>query len=107
MIVQRWSGQCVASSVSAPNLLIPMWAILFGALGWNFLEYGFTTEGGLVWGWIVCGVVFGRWRHRRSTPWPWVSRPPCRRPTARPASQSPSKWWLLYPLLAGSEPFSA
>lgn len=34
-----------------------MWVLLFGSLGWNFLEYGAFTDG-LVWGWIVCGVVF-------------------------------------------------
>jgi len=35
-----------------------MWAFLFGALGWNFLESGFGGHGGDVSGWIVCGVVF-------------------------------------------------
>ena len=36
------------------------WPALFLSLGWNFLEYGFTAGGeeGLVWGWIVPGVIF-------------------------------------------------
>ena len=43
--------------MGAPNLLVPMWGLLFGSLGWNFLEYG-AFAGELVWGWIICGVVF-------------------------------------------------
>jgi hypothetical protein len=36
------------------------WPALFLSLGWNFLEYGFTAGGeeGLVWGWIIPGVIF-------------------------------------------------
>jgi hypothetical protein len=58
MILSAMLGSAMALLVRAPNLLLPMWAALFGSLGWNFLEYGFTTDDGLVWGWIVCGVVF-------------------------------------------------
>jgi hypothetical protein len=58
MIICAMLGSGMALLVRAPNLLLPMWAALFGSLGWNFLEYGFTTDDGLVWGWIVCGVVF-------------------------------------------------
>jgi hypothetical protein len=58
MILSAMLGSGMALLVRAPNLLLPMWAALFGSLGWNFLEYGFTTDDGLVWGWIVCGVVF-------------------------------------------------
>ena len=58
MIIAAMVGSAVALSVSAPNLLVPMWAVLFGSLGWNFLEYGFGNEDFLVWGWIICGVVF-------------------------------------------------
>jgi len=43
--------------LSAPNLLVPMWTVLFGTLGWNFLDYGFRGDGA-VWGWVVCGVMF-------------------------------------------------
>lgn len=37
------------------------WPALFGALGYNFLEYGLNPPGdepGWAWGWLVCGVVF-------------------------------------------------
>ena len=50
-------GTVVASSVGAPNLLVPMWGVLFGSLGWNFLEFSFKGPD-IVWGWLVCGVVF-------------------------------------------------
>ncbi len=58
MILVTFAGSFVAISLKAPNLLVPMWTILFGSLGWNFLEYGFTDPSGSVAGWIVCGVVF-------------------------------------------------
>jgi hypothetical protein len=37
-----------------------MWTLLFGALGWNFLQLGLTPPRGVGGGgaWIVCGVVF-------------------------------------------------
>jgi hypothetical protein len=57
MIIAAMLGSAFAVWLSAPNLLLPMWVILFGTLGWNFLEYGFSDDG-VVWGWIVCGVVF-------------------------------------------------
>ncbi len=56
-ILATFAGNGVAVSLSAPNLIIPMWAILFGSLGWNFLEYGAVADG-IVWGWPVCGIVF-------------------------------------------------
>ena len=58
MILATFAGTFAAISLMAPNLLVPMWTILFGSLGWNFLEYGFTDPSGTVWGWVVCGVVF-------------------------------------------------
>lgn len=44
----------------AVPLFMLAWGALFGSLGWNFLEYGFDPpgDGGVVWGWLVCGVVF-------------------------------------------------
>jgi hypothetical protein len=38
-----------------------LWPALFLSLGWNFLQYAFdspTAGGGIVWGWLVCGVLF-------------------------------------------------
>lgn len=57
MIVAAFVGTAIGVGLGAPNLLVPMWAFLFGSLGWNFLEYGAFTDG-IVWGWLVCGVVF-------------------------------------------------
>lgn len=58
MLIAAMLGSAVATSASAPDLLLPMWGVLFGTLGWNFLEYGFRSGDGTVWGWIVPGVVF-------------------------------------------------
>lgn len=44
-----------AGPAGTPILLVPMWALLFGALGWNFWEFG-IADGSV--GAIVCGVVF-------------------------------------------------
>jgi hypothetical protein len=44
-----------------PKLVALAWPALFLALGWNFLEYAFDPpppDDGLVWGWLICGVVF-------------------------------------------------
>jgi hypothetical protein len=57
MLICAFVGTAAAVGVDAPDLLIPMWALLFGALGWNFLEYGLFS-GDVVWGWLVCGVLF-------------------------------------------------
>jgi len=57
LIIFSMIGTVSASTVGAPNLLVPMWGVLFGSLGWNFLEYAFKGPD-LVWGWLVCGVTF-------------------------------------------------
>ncbi|MGE5595806.1 MAG: SHOCT domain-containing protein [Hyphomicrobiales bacterium] len=44
-----------------PGFLALAWPALFLSLGWNFLEFGLNSpgpDGGLEWGWLVCGVVF-------------------------------------------------
>lgn len=41
------------------SLVFLAWPALFLSLGWNFLEYGFfPPEGGWIWSWLVCGVLF-------------------------------------------------
>lgn len=87
MLLTTFAGTAAAAFVRAPNLIVPMWAGLFGALGWNFLEYAFRGAG-VVPGWLVCGVMFwlmalpavvvmlaGLWRlagsEKRDTLW-WV-----------------------------------
>ena len=57
MIIGSMIGTATASSVGAPNLLLPMWGVLFGSLGWNFLEFAFKGPD-VVAGWVVCGVMF-------------------------------------------------
>jgi hypothetical protein len=57
MIVTAMLGSAIAAWLRAPTLLLPMWVLLFGSLGWNFLEYGVAGDG-TVWGWVVCGVIF-------------------------------------------------
>src|SRR5262245_30275868 len=44
-----------------PKLVALAWPALFLTLGWNFLEYAFDPpppDTGIVWGWLICGVVF-------------------------------------------------
>ncbi len=57
MLISAMVGSAAAMSINAPNLLIPMWAVLFGSLGWNFLEYAFKGPD-IVWAWLFCGVLF-------------------------------------------------
>ena len=42
MVLATLVAAGLALSVGAPTLLLPMWALLFGSLGWNFLEYAFV-----------------------------------------------------------------
>ena len=47
--------------VGGPWAALPLlaWPALFGSLGWNFLEYGFTFQPGeVIWGWVIPGVIF-------------------------------------------------
>jgi hypothetical protein len=57
LLIFSMIGTVSASTVGAPNLLVPMWGGLFGSLGWNFLEYAFKGPD-VVWSWLVCGVMF-------------------------------------------------
>jgi hypothetical protein len=44
-----------------PSFASLLWPALFLSLGWNFLEFAFDppdTGGGVVWGWLICGIVF-------------------------------------------------
>jgi hypothetical protein len=56
LLICMFVGSGVGMAIGAPALLLPMWALLFTSLGWNFLEYGFTD--GVEVGNIVCGVLF-------------------------------------------------
>jgi hypothetical protein len=50
-----------AFNAIGPNLTLLAWPALFISLGWNFLEYAFSPpdgSSGIVWGWLICGVLF-------------------------------------------------
>jgi hypothetical protein len=53
-------GLVTAAALSAPQPIFAGWALLFGALGWNFIDYAFNADpsGALVTSWLVCGIVF-------------------------------------------------
>lgn len=53
-------GLFVAATLSAPQPIFAGWALLFGALGWNFVDYTFNADpsGRIVASWLVCGIVF-------------------------------------------------
>jgi Short C-terminal domain len=57
-----WAGARLGGAWAGLPLLA--WPALFLSLGWNFLEYGISPpedlapEGGLIWGWLLPGVVF-------------------------------------------------
>jgi hypothetical protein len=56
MLIAMFVGSGVGMSIGAPALLLPMWALLFTSLGWNFFEFGLTD--GIDVGFAVCGVLF-------------------------------------------------
>jgi hypothetical protein len=56
MLIAMFVGAGFGSTIGAPPLLLPMWALLFTSLGWNFLEFGFGDDLNI--GFIVCGVMF-------------------------------------------------
>lgn len=50
----------IAATISAPQPIFPAWALLFGALGWNFIDFAFNADpsGNILGSWLVCGIVF-------------------------------------------------
>jgi hypothetical protein len=57
MVATAMAGSAAAPAAKAPNLLLPMWGLLFGSLGWNFLDAAVAGPS-LDWSSLVCGVVF-------------------------------------------------
>ena len=54
-----WKGAQIGGPFA--GLVALAWPALFISLGWNFLEYGLWPpgdEGGIVWGWLIPGVIF-------------------------------------------------
>lgn len=68
MIGSLWGGIILAGVYvwqtfrnKVPSFTGLLWPALFLSLGWNFLEYAFNppgTGGGVVWGWLICGILF-------------------------------------------------
>lgn len=59
VLLTAWKGDKLGGGAGYAVFLA--WPALFGALGYNFLEYGSNPPGdgpGWAWGWLVCGVVF-------------------------------------------------
>jgi hypothetical protein len=60
-LIGLWMYAAASSRLPGPRLTLLAWSALFLSLGWNFWEYGLNPPDGsegVVWGWIICGVVF-------------------------------------------------
>ena len=57
LLLATFAASGLALWIRAPTLLLLMWFLLFGSLGWNFLEYAFA-EDDIVMGWLIPGVMF-------------------------------------------------
>lgn len=60
-IILVFAYAVIAARWNVPSLVILAWSALFLSLGWNFFDYAFNPPGsthGVVWGWLLCGVVF-------------------------------------------------
>jgi hypothetical protein len=92
MLITAMAGSAAALSINAPNLLIPMWGALFGSLGWNFLEFA-VKGNGIVWGWLVCGVVF--WLMAAPAVYAiLVALKNAVLPPSTPSPDAGSRWWV-------------
>jgi fermentation-respiration switch protein FrsA (DUF1100 family) len=77
-----------------------MWAALFGALGWNFLDYAFAFDDGVVIGWLVCGVMFEAMALPAVVLIVLAGRVRIPGVSADPADGPRWRWWLLYAVAA-------
>ena len=57
LLLATFAASGIALTIRAPTLLLLMWFLLFGSLGWNFLEYA-LAEDPVVIGWLVPGIMF-------------------------------------------------
>ena len=57
LLLATFAASGLALWIKAPTLLLLMWFLLFGSLGWNFLEYA-LAEDDIVMGWLVPGIMF-------------------------------------------------
>jgi hypothetical protein len=57
LLMATFAASGLALWIKAPTLLLLMWFLLFGSLGWNFLEYA-LAEDDIVMGWLIPGIMF-------------------------------------------------
>jgi hypothetical protein len=99
LVLATIGGSIVAAALPAPLLFVPMWAFLFGALGWNFLDSGFGGQTGTTSGWIVCGVLF---ELMAAPAFVVLALGLAGRSTFADGGSPPmgsGRWWWFYPLL--------
>jgi hypothetical protein len=96
LLLAAFAASGVAMTLGAPTLILPMWVVLFGSLGWNFLEYAFNPTDGVVVGWLVCGVVFEAMALPALVILVLGGRTRIPGLGARPGDDAPWRWWMLY-----------
>lgn len=94
MVLSMLVASGVALSVGAPTLLLPMWALLFGSFGWNFLEYAFAPDDGVVVGWLIPGVMFELMAFP-AVAW-LIAGATGRLPSLGSRPTGVGRWWLTY-----------
>jgi len=57
LLLATFAASGIALWIKAPTLLLLMWFLLFGSLGWNFLEYA-VADDDIVMGWLIPGIMF-------------------------------------------------
>ena len=87
MLIAAMAGSAFATGINAPNLLVPMWAVLFTSLGFNFLQYGISDG---EWGFTVPGVLF----EAMALPAWWVMGSSL--VTTLRTKRSDLSWWAMY-----------
>jgi hypothetical protein len=92
-------GTVAAVSAGAPNLLVPYWTFTIGGMAVSFVVDGLTDEGGLVWSWILVGILnllIALPGLYLMSPWQKVYD----REPMKGALLSRQQWWLAYLALA-------
>jgi hypothetical protein len=100
LLLATFAASGVAITLAAPTLILPMWVALFGSLGWNFLEYAFKGDGGVVVGWLVCGVMFEAMALPALAVLVATNR--IGLTMSKPPTGSRWRWWLLYAVAAAA-----
>ena len=57
LLLATFAASGIAFTLRAPTLFLLMWFLLFGSLGWNFLEYA-VAQDDIVMGWLIPGIMF-------------------------------------------------